>query len=46
MKDEHLNHQMEVINYFEFVRVTPPIFTKNLEDALKLLEEKKAYFME
>lgn len=44
VKDEKLNHLIEVIGYFEHVRVAPPLFSKNLEETLKILEEKKDYF--
>lgn len=35
---------MEVLNYFEHVRVAPPIYSKQLAETIALLEEKKAYF--
>lgn len=35
---------MEVLNYFEHVSVNPPLYNRNLEETVKLLEEKKAYF--
>jgi len=35
---------IEVIGYFEHVRVAAPLFSKNLEETLKILEEKKEYF--
>lgn len=44
VKDERLNHMIEVIGYFEHVRVSAPLYSKNLEETLKILEEKKEYF--
>ena len=42
--EEQLNHKMEVLNFFEHVSVNPPMYIRNLEETVKLLEEKKAYF--
>ena len=42
--EEQLNHKMEVLNFFEHVSVNPPLYMRNLEETVKLLEEKKAYF--
>lgn len=39
-----LNHQIETLNYFEEIKVTPPLFTDKLPETLKILGEKKAYF--
>lgn len=45
-KEEPLLHKVEVLNYFEHVKVSPPLFTKSLQECLTILEEKKAYFKE
>lgn len=39
-----LNHQIETLNYFEEIKVSPPLFTDKLPETLKILQEKKAYF--
>jgi len=39
-----LNHQIETLNYFEEIKVSPPLFSDKLEETLKILGEKKAYF--
>lgn len=39
-----LNHQIETLNYFEEIKVAPPLFTDKLAETLKVLGEKKAYF--
>jgi len=36
---------METLSYFDSLKVTPPNFKKELDDVLKVLEEKKAYFI-
>ena len=39
-----LNHQMEILTYFDHVKVSPPLFTNKLIDAIRLLKEKKEYY--
>lgn len=39
-----LNHQFDALNYFDTLKVTPPLFTDKIPDTLKVLQEKKAYF--
>jgi hypothetical protein len=39
-----LNHQMEILSYFDQIRVAPPLFTNKLQDTLKVLKEKKEYY--
>ena len=39
-----LNHKIEVLGYFEKLRVGVPMFENKLDATLKLLEEKKVYF--
>jgi predicted phage tail protein len=39
-----LNHQIETLNYFDEIKVAPPLFTDKLPETLKVLQEKKAYF--
>lgn len=41
---QSLNHQIETLNYFEEIKIAPPLTTDKLPDTLKLLQEKKAYF--
>lgn len=41
---QSLNHQIETLNYFEEIKISPPLTTDKLPDTLKLLQEKKAYF--
>lgn len=36
---------MQTLSYFDSLKVSPPAFTKDLGDVLKVLEEKKAYFI-
>jgi DNA repair exonuclease SbcCD ATPase subunit len=42
---QSLNHQFETINFFDALKVTPPLFTDKLEDTIKVLNDKKAYFV-
>jgi hypothetical protein len=42
--NERVNHKVEVINLFDHVKVSPPMFTNLVTDTLKLLAEKKEYF--
>jgi hypothetical protein len=42
--NERVNHKVEVINLFDHVKVSPPMFTNVVSDTLKLLAEKKEYF--
>jgi len=39
-----LNHQMEILGYFDHIKVAPPLATTKLADAIKLLKEKKDYY--
>lgn len=39
-----LNHQIETLNYFDEIKVSPPLFTDKLPETIKILQEKKAYF--
>jgi len=39
-----LNHQFDALNYFDQLKVSPPLFTDKIPDTLKVLQEKKAYF--
>jgi len=39
-----LNHQIETLNYFDEIKVSPPLFTDKLPETIKVLQEKKAYF--
>jgi hypothetical protein len=41
---QSLNHQFETLNYFEEIKISPPLVTSKLPDTLKQLLEKKAYF--
>merc|ERR1712151_765303 len=36
---------MQTLSYFDSLKVSPPAFSKDLESVLKVLEEKKAYFI-
>jgi len=36
---------MQTLSYFDSLKVSPPNFSKDLGDVLKVLEEKKAYFI-
>lgn len=39
-----LHHQIETLNYFDEIKVSPPLFTDKLAETIKVVEEKKAYF--
>lgn len=39
-----INHQIETLNYFDEIKVSPPLYTDKLPATLKILSEKKAYF--
>lgn len=39
-----INHQLDTIKYFDHLKVPVPLFTNKLEDTIKLLQEKQAYF--
>lgn len=39
-----LNHQFEVLGYFERLKVSPPLFVAKLADTIKEINEKKAYY--
>jgi len=39
-----LNHQMEILGYFDSVKVSPPLFISKLPDTLKHLKDKKDYY--
>jgi hypothetical protein len=39
-----LNHQIEIVGFFENLRVPPPLSTLKLDETIKLLQEKKEYF--
>ena len=41
---QSINHQIETLNYFDEIKVAPPLFTDKLPATLKILTEKKAYF--
>merc|ERR1712072_1082495 len=36
---------MQTLSYFDSLKVSPPAFSKDLDSVLKVLEEKKAYFI-
>ena len=38
------NHQMEILTYFDHVKVSPPLFTNKLAESIRLLKEKKEYY--
>ena len=38
------NHQMEILTYFDHVKVSPPLFTNKLGESIRLLKEKKEYY--
>ncbi len=40
-----LNHQFDALNYFDTLKVSPPLFTDKIADTLKVLNEKKADFV-
>ena len=40
----NLQHQFEVLAYFERLKVAPPLFVAKLEETIKLLKEKKDYY--
>lgn len=48
-KEEHhvqpLNHAFDTLNFFEELKITPPLFTDKLEETLKQLQDKKSYFL-
>ena len=33
------------MNFFEELKITPPLFTDKLEETLKQLQDKKSYFL-
>jgi len=39
-----LNHGFETLNYFDAIKISPPLFSDKLEETIKVLREKKAYF--
>ncbi len=39
-----LNHQIEIIGFFENVKVPPPLSTSKLDETIKQLQEKREYF--
>ena len=40
-----LQHQFEVMAYFERLKVAPPLFVNKLEETIKYLKEKKDYYL-
>ncbi len=43
-QNNSLNHQIEIIGFFENLRVPPPLSLSKLDETIKLLQEKKEYF--
>merc|ERR1712187_436039 len=43
-EEAKLTLSLETISYFDSLKVSPPVFHKDLDAAIKVLEEKKAYF--
>ena len=41
-----LNHQVEILQFFEQLSIPVPLLQKQLEDTVKLLAQKKKYFEE
>jgi hypothetical protein len=39
-----INHQLDTIKYFDHLKVPVPLFSSKLEETIKLLKEKQAYF--
>jgi len=37
---------MEILNYFDFIKATPPMHTSRLPDTIKQLQEKSKYYKE
>lgn len=44
-EESKLALSMQTLSYFDSLKVTPPAFSKDLDSVLKVLEEKKAYFI-
>lgn len=44
VEKQALQHQFEVMGYFEKLKVPPPMLVGKLEETLKLLVEKKNYY--
>merc|ERR1711881_676463 len=44
-EEAKLSLSMQTLSYFDSLKVSPPAFSKDLESVLKVLEEKKAYFI-
>jgi hypothetical protein len=42
---QHLNHQFETLNFFDALKISPPLFSDKLEETLRQLNEKKAYYL-
>lgn len=40
-----LNHKLDVIGYFDRLKVLPPLLASQLENTIKQLQEKKEYFL-
>merc|ERR1711862_881242 len=36
---------VDVLNYFDMIKVTAPLYSKEIEDTAKLVREKKEYFI-
>lgn len=39
-----LQHQLEILGYFERLKVAPPLFVNKLEETIKELTEKKLFY--
>jgi len=44
-EESKLALSMQTLSYFDSLKVSPPAFSKDLDSVLKVLEEKKAYFI-
>jgi len=40
------NHQMEILGYFDHIKVAPALSTNKLPDAIKQLKEKREYYQQ
>ena len=42
--DLSLNHKIDVLGFFDSLKISPPMFTSRLEETVKQLSEKQKYF--
>lgn len=45
-RDENaiVQHSIDILNYFDSLKISPPLVTSALDDAIKSLKEKRDYF--